>query len=140
MRNRVILSVVCVLLLLLSACSALSGFGRIDFEVESRNGQNASYFAPLGERSVGFDQLRAHDGFYHYKIILRGWPKAKDTLIEQRSDDIVFSYSYTDSDNNNEDSLFSFKSKHEFNLDNLVVKINGDKYNNDSIKYSFGFE
>lgn len=140
MRNREILSAVFILLCLLTSCSSLSGSDHIDFEVESRNSQNASYFLPLGDRSIGFSHIEAHDGFYYYKIILKGWPKAEETTLEQKSDDIVFSYSYTDSDNNNEDTLFSFRSKQEFPLDNFVVKINGDKYNNDSIKYTFGFE
>ncbi len=140
MRSREIITVVFILLCLLTSCSSLSGSDQIDFVVESSNSQNASYFLPLGDRSIGFSHIEAHDGFYYYKIILKGWPKAEETTLEQKSDDIVFSYSYTDSDNNNEDTLFSFRSKQEFPLDNLVVKINGDKYNNDSIKYTFGFE
>ena len=140
MRKRVLLSIVFILLFLLISCSSLPGSEQIDYEVESSNAQNASFFLPLGDRGIGYNHLKAHDGFYYYKIILKSWPKADDTSLELQTDDIVFSYSYTDSGNGNEDMLFSFRSKQEFYLDNLVVRINGEKYDNDSIKYTFGFE
>lgn len=116
--------------------------GELNFSVETETSNTVfSYFSTNNEKKITYVVMKPHVGPIIYKVIFQKWPYPADISVKTDNEKLFLEYNQNYEKNATEENfIVSFVIEKEVYIDDLVLRVDGEIYDNKNIKAIFGME